>query len=237
MLITMLFVCESIIFVFTTNLTFFYSPKGFFWLFWVSLLFILQCIRFSDTGSTHWCRASILSIIAEVPRVQMWHLENSWCRCLSIFAYLSPKKLSLVTSNCLKHHFFMVWIELILLLIDINKCKIHINIDGKNYAAYADDVLVELYINSHIVNNKLVMKCFSLNCSVEILSMRTDTLVFLEVVKYNSLCVTTAGTAFWLHLVSAEFLRRHKSAASKNGTPIFDWPPVAKVHRFPVLYM
>ena len=37
--------------------------------------------------------------------------------------------------------------------------------------AYADAALVEVFINSHIVNNTLIMKCFILICSVETLSM------------------------------------------------------------------
>ena len=47
---------------------------------------------------------------------------------------------------------------------------ININIVGKNFAAHA---IVEVFINSHIVNNTLIMKCFILICSVETLSMHT----------------------------------------------------------------
>ena len=45
----------------------------------------------------------------------------------------------------------------------INRFKNHINIGGKNYVAYADVALVELFINSYIENNTLIMKCAALN--------------------------------------------------------------------------
>ena len=44
----------------------------------------------------------------------------------------------------------------------INRFKNHINIGGKNYVAYADAALVEVFINSHIENNTLIMKCAAL---------------------------------------------------------------------------
>ena len=49
----------------------------------------------------------------------------------------------------------------------INKFKNDINVGGQNYIAHADGALVEVFINSHIVNNMLIMKCFILICSVK----------------------------------------------------------------------
>ena len=40
----------------------------------------------------------------------------------------------------------------------INRFKNNINIDGKNQVASADATLVDLFINSHIVNNTLLLK-------------------------------------------------------------------------------
>lgn len=48
-----------------------------------------------------------------------------------------------------------------------------ITIAGKNYTAYADAVFVDVFINSHVENNKYIMNCFILICSVETLSMHT----------------------------------------------------------------
>ena len=53
----------------------------------------------------------------------------------------------------------------------INRLKNRINIDGNNYVAYAG-VEVEVFINSHIVNNTLIMKWFILICNVEPVSIR-----------------------------------------------------------------
>ena len=53
----------------------------------------------------------------------------------------------------------------------IYRFKNHINIDGKNHVAYADSALVEVFFNSHIVNNTVIMKCFILVCSVETLNI------------------------------------------------------------------
>ena len=63
-----------------------------------------------------------------------------------LFAYLSLKYL--------KHdyHYGMTKADF------INRFKNHnqsINIGGKNHVAYADDALVEVFINSHIVNNSV----------------------------------------------------------------------------------
>ena len=61
-----------------------------------------------------------------------------------LFAYLSLKYL--------KHDYHYGMTKLILI---INRFKNHnqsINIGGKNHVAYADDALVEVFINSHIVN-------------------------------------------------------------------------------------
>ena len=54
----------------------------------------------------------------------------------------------------------------------INRFKNHnqsINIGGKNHVA--DAALVEVFFNSHIVNNTVIMKCFILVCSVETLNI------------------------------------------------------------------
>ena len=53
----------------------------------------------------------------------------------------------------------------------INRFKNHINIDGNNHVAYAAATLVEVFINSHIVINTLIMKWF-ISIWVELLSMR-----------------------------------------------------------------
>ena len=44
----------------------------------------------------------------------------------------------------------------------IDRFKNHINIDGNNHVGNAG-VEVEMFINSHIVNNTLIMKWFMLN--------------------------------------------------------------------------
>ena len=54
----------------------------------------------------------------------------------------------------------------------INKFKNDINVGGQNYIAHADAALVEVFINSHIVNNMLIMKCFIFGMQCETLSMR-----------------------------------------------------------------
>ena len=46
----------------------------------------------------------------------------------------------------------------------INRFKILINIDGKNYAVYAAVALVAVFINSHNVNNALIIRCFIFIC-------------------------------------------------------------------------
>ena len=46
------------------------------------------------------------------------------------------------------------------------------NICRKKHVADADAALVEVFINSHFVNNTLIMKCVILICTVETLSMR-----------------------------------------------------------------
>ena len=46
----------------------------------------------------------------------------------------------------------------------INRFKNHVNIDENNHVANAD-VEVEVFINSHIVNNTFIMKLFILICS------------------------------------------------------------------------
>ena len=53
----------------------------------------------------------------------------------------------------------------------INMFKNHINMGRKNHVAYAGAALVEVFIDSHIVNNTFIMKCFILVCSIETLSM------------------------------------------------------------------
>ena len=68
----------------------------------------------------------------------------------------------------------MVWLKL-LLLTDLRITS--------NSAAYTDATLVNVFINSHIVNNTLIMKCFILKhweCA-------DITLVFIEFAKSNSL--------------------------------------------------
>ena len=49
--------------------------------------------------------------------------------------------------------------------------KNHINIEENNHVANAD-VEVDVFINSHIVNNTLIIKWFIFICSVEPLRMR-----------------------------------------------------------------
>ena len=44
----------------------------------------------------------------------------------------------------------------------IDRFKNHIKIDGKNHVAYADATLVEVFINSHIANNTLIMAAFKI---------------------------------------------------------------------------
>ena len=66
----------------------------------------------------------------------------------------------------------------------INRFKNHINIDENNHVANAE---VEVFINSHIVNNTLIMKWFILICNVEPVSSAKFTLALIEFVKSNSL--------------------------------------------------
>ena len=69
-----------------------------------------------------------------------------------------------------------------------NRFKNHINIGARNYLAYnADEALVEVFINSNIVNNTLIMKCFNLICSIESLSMRRINTGVHDFVKSNRL--------------------------------------------------
>ena len=49
----------------------------------------------------------------------------------------------------------------------INRFKNHINIGGKNQLAFADAALVVVFMNSHIVNNTLIMECVILICSID----------------------------------------------------------------------
>ena len=63
----------------------------------------------------------------------------------------------------------------------INRFKNHINIDGNNHVANAG-VEVEVFINSYIVNNTLI-----LICSVEPVSSAKFTLALIEFVKSKSL--------------------------------------------------
>ena len=46
----------------------------------------------------------------------------------------------------------------------INIFKNYININGKIYVVYAESTFVEVFINSHIVNNTLNMKWFIFIC-------------------------------------------------------------------------
>ena len=39
----------------------------------------------------------------------------------------------------------------------INRFKNHVNVGGMNHVAYEDAVLVNVFINSHIVNNTFVL--------------------------------------------------------------------------------
>ena len=62
---------------------------------------------------------------------------------------------------------------------------------GCNYLKYySNAALVEVFINSHIVNNTLTMKCFILNVCLEILSMRKiKTGVYRVIkIKFAPLC-------------------------------------------------
>ena len=69
-----------------------------------------------------------------------------------------------------------------------NGFKNHVNIGARNYLVYnADEALVVVFINSNIVNNTLIMKCFNLICSIESLSMRRINTGVHEFVKLNSL--------------------------------------------------
>ena len=71
----------------------------------------------------------------------------------------------------------------------INRLKNHINIDENNHVANAD-IEVEVFINSHIVNNTLIMKCFILICSVETLSMHTINTGYHPVYPFIVDCVS-----------------------------------------------
>ena len=80
-----------------------------------------------------------------------------------LFSYLSSKN----CCNCVKHiyRYGMTRADF------IYKFKNHINIGGKNHVAYADAALVEVFFNSHIVKNTVIMTCFILVCSVETLNI------------------------------------------------------------------
>ena len=128
-----------------------------------------KCYKWNVKLSTwveHWCRESILPISEGVPRVPIWRMENSSCRCLNFLLIYRRRN----GCNCLKHncHYGMTRSDF------INRFKNNINIDGKNQVASADATLVDLFINSHIVNNTLFMIWFTciLICTVEPLSMR-----------------------------------------------------------------
>ena len=89
-------------------------------------------------------------------------VKNCWCRCLN-FLFIYRRRNG---CNCLNHyyHYGIIWLELI-------SFKNHINIDENNHVANAD-IEVEVFINSHIVNNTLIMKWFILICNVEPVNIR-----------------------------------------------------------------
>ena len=62
----------------------------------------------------------------------------------------------------------------------INRFKNHININANNNAANADNALVELLINRHTVNNVLIMKCFILKRSTELLTIAVQRVCQIE---------------------------------------------------------
>ena len=53
----------------------------------------------------------------------------------------------------------------------IDRCIIHVKIDGKKYAVYADAAIVDVFIRRHIVKNTLSTK--PVICGVSPLSTRT----------------------------------------------------------------
>ena len=67
---------------------------------------IFKCNKNLSTRIEHWCRESILPISARLPRDPIWHLENSWCRCLNFLLIYRRRKKLWLTKTC-KYYYGM----------------------------------------------------------------------------------------------------------------------------------